>query len=392
VIDPASLPYSGPGIDTRSLNYDTTVPAFPCYGKLVLPAGGQVQPSKILWFSFTPAVSDTYRIDTLGSTPADYDTILGVYTGKCGSLAPVSGVCGKSGFNPDDVPGSLQSSVTLNLAAGTTYTIAAGAIGAVNAYTGQVDAPAGGVLRLNVSRALPAYPYTYVLPSLVHSGGLASDLSVTNLESADGQFVAQYLSHGADGDQTMPSRQVQPAPQTVQANGTRLYPDVLGLLGFADDWGAMVLQSTRRLALGARTWTPAGADLVGTYTAGVDVSPGLAAPEALATGESGRFAGVREDAGVRTSLVFANLSTAPCTLQAEVFDAVGAVLGTARTLSVPPSTAMRKERLKDTFAISVDVRGASVAVRNVTAGCSVVGVAYVVGAGSSDSYAVPLRK
>lgn len=379
------------------MTYDATVPTFPCYGKLMLPAGGEVQPSKIVWFSFTPAASDTYRIDTLGSTPADYDTILGVYTGGCGSLASVSGVCGKSGFNPDDVPGSLQSSVTLNLAAGTTYTIAVGAIGGVNSYSGLVDAPAGGILKLNVARVAPAYPYTYVVSSVVHSGGAVSDVFVTNLEDADAQFVAQYLSHGNDGDQTMPSRQVQPPPQIVPAGGTRLYTDVVGLLGFADDWGALLLQSTRRLAAAGRTWAPAtGAGTVGSYTAAVDVSPGLASPEALATGETGRFTGVREDAAARTNLVFANLSTVPCALQVEVLDAVGALLGATRSMSVPPFTAIQKVRLKDTFAITADVGSASVVVRNVTPGCSVVGVAYVFDgnttAGSNDSYAVPLRK
>lgn len=397
VVDPTSLPYSGPGIDTRTMTLDPAVPAFPCYGKLMLPAGGQTQPSKIVWFSFTPAVADTYRIDTLGSSPSDYDTILGVYTGSCGTLAPVSGVCGKSGFFPDDAPGSLQSSVTLNLAADTTYTIAVGAIGAPNSYTAEIDAPAGGTLKLNVARVAVAYPYTYLFPSLVHSGGFVSDLYVTNLENADGQFLAQYLTHGSDGDQTAPGRQPQPAPQIVLANGTRLYEDVLGLLGYADDWGALVLQSTRRLAIGARSWAPAaGAGTIGQYIAGVDVSPGLPATEALATGESGRFVGVREDAGTRTNLLFANTAAVPCTLRAEVRDGSGVVLGATRAFTVPPSTAMQKNRLRDTFGISGDVKSASVVVRNVTAGCSVVGVAFVLDgnttAGSNDPYAVPLRK
>ncbi|MGA7992512.1 MAG: hypothetical protein WCC53_13825 [Thermoanaerobaculia bacterium] len=397
VIDPASLPYSGPGIDTRSMALDPAVPTFPCYGKLVLPSGGQVQPSKVVWFSFTPAATDTYRIDTLGSSPSDYDTILGVYTGGCAALAPVSGVCGKSGFFPDDAPGSLQSSVTLNLAAGTTYTIAVGAIGAPDGYTGEIDMPAGGTLKLGVARVPVAYAYTYLVPSLVHSGGFVSDLYVTNLENADGQFLAQYLTHGNDGEQTVPARQPQPAPQIVLANGTRLYADVIGLLGYADDWGALVLQSNRRLAVGARTWALAeGVGTIGQYSAGVEVSPGLAAPEALATGETGRFVGVREDAGMRTNLLFANTAAVACTLQAEVRDGSGAVLGAARSFTVPPSTAMQKNRLRDTFGIPGDVRNASVVVRNVTAGCSVVGVAYVIDgnvkAGSNDPYAVPLRK
>ncbi len=397
MIDGASLPYSASGIDTRSLGLDPAVPPFPCYGKLILPAGGQVQPSRIVWFSFTPPATDTYRIDTLGSSPSDYDTILGVYTGGCGTLAPVSGVCGKSGFFPDDAPGSLQSAVTLDLTAGTTYTIAVGAIGAPNGYTGQIDAPAGGTLKLNVSRVAVSYAYTYLLPYLVHSGGFVSDLYVTNLENADGQFLAQYLTHGNDGDQTVPARQPQPAPQIVLANGTRLYTDVLGLLGYADDWGALVVQSTRRLVVGARTWAAAaGGGTIGHYTGGVDVSPGLPATEALAAGETGRFAGVREDAGARTNLLFANTAPVACTLQAEVRDGSGAVLGATRTFTVPPSTAMQKSRLKDTFGISADVRSASVVVRNVTAGCSVVGVATIVDgnttAGSNDPTTVPLRK
>jgi len=397
VIEPSSLPFSSPGIDTRAITFDQAVPAFPCYSKLVLPAGGQVQPSRVVWFSFTPAVTDTYRIDTFGSSPSDYDTILGVYTGACGALAPVSGVCGKSGFTPDDAPGSLQSSVTLTLEAGAAYTIAVGAIGTPNGYTGEIDPPPGGTLKLELARVPVAYAYTTLVPYLVHSGGLVSDLYVTNLENADGQFLAQYLTHGSDGDPSVPSRQPQPAPQIVLANGTRLYTDVLGLLGYTDDWGALVLQSTRRLAVGVRTWTSAaGGGTMGSYGAGVDVSPGPPATEALATGESGSFVGVREDAGMRTSLVFANTAAVVCTLAAEVHDGSGAVLGSTRSFAVPPSTAMRKDGLKDTFGISADVHAASVLVRNVTPGCSVVGVALVVDgnatAGSSDSYAVPLRK
>jgi hypothetical protein len=136
--------------------------------------------------------------------------------------------------------------------------------------------------------------------------------------------------------------------------------------------------------------------VIGAYAAAVDVSPGLAAPEALATGETGRFTAVREDAGAYTNLLFANASAAPCVLHAEVRDASGGLLGAARTITVPPSTAMRKSGLKGTFAIASDVRSASVVVRNVTPGCSVVGVAHVVdgnaGAGSGDADAVPLRK
>jgi hypothetical protein len=397
VIDPASLPYSAPALDTRAVLSNTSTPTFPCYGKLLLPGGGQVAPSKVVWFSFTPAATGTYRLDTLGSTPADYDTILGIYTGGCASLASVSGVCGKNGFYPDDAPGSLQSSVTLNLSAGTTYTIAVGAIGETNSYTGAVEASAGGSLKLNVKPVSVAYAYAYLIPYLVRSGGFTTDVFVTNLENADGQFLVQYLTHGADGDQTMPARQPVAAAQIVAAGGSRSYFDVVGLYGYADDWGALFIQSTRRLVVGARTWTaaPAGGT-IGSYGAAIDLSPGLAAPDALATGETGRFTGVLEDASARTNLVLVNTASVPCGLQAEVRDGAGALLGKTRTLTVPPFTAMQKSRLKDTFAIASDVRNASVVVHNTSAGCSVVGVAYVVDGntapGSNDAFAVPLRK
>lgn len=396
VIDGGNLPASAT-VDTRSMPLDPSVPTFPCYGKLVLPTGGQVQPSRVVWFSFTPTATDTYRIDTLGSAPADYDTILGAYTGTCGSLTPVSGLCGRNGFYADDAPGSLQSSITLDLTAGTTYTFAVGAIGAANSYTGHVDPSAGGMLKINVTRVAVPYAYAYIVPALVRSGGVTSELHVTNLENADGQFLVQYLTHGNDGEQTLPARQPFAPAQLVAGGGSRLYLDVVGLFGYADDWGALYIQSTRRLLVGAHTWAPAaGGGTVGSYTVGVDVSPGATAPEALATGETGRFAGVRESATARTDLVFANTATVPCSLQAEVRDGSGALLGAARTLVVPPGTAMQKTRLRDTFAIAGDVRNASVVVRAATPGCSVVGVAYVSDGnttpGTNDRYAVPLRK
>ena len=42
------------------------------------------------------------------SPAADYDTIVGVYTGSCGSLNPVSGICRQNGFFPDDAPDSTS--------------------------------------------------------------------------------------------------------------------------------------------------------------------------------------------------------------------------------------------------------------------------------------------
>jgi len=401
VVDPAALPWASAGVDTRAAEGDGTPPVFPCYTKGQLSTGGQAPPWRLAWFSFTPAVSATYRIDTFGTTPAsDYDTILGLYTGSCGSLSAVSGICRQNGFTPDDAPGSLQSSVTLNLNAGTTYTIAVGGIGQPNSFTGAFEPSKGGTLRLNVARVAVNYPYTYVVPSVARAGGFVSDLSVTNVEASEGQFVVQYLGHGSDGDQNLPAVQPASSPQRIDPSGSREFPDVLAtLFSVSSDYGAVLVQSTGRLLIGARTATTTTSGGVGTFgqfTEAVDVSAGATPALALATGETGFFVAVREDASARTNLVLVNPSLTPCAIQSELRDAGGNVLGGSKTFTVPPRTMIQKNRLKDTYGITGDVRAASVLVRNVSAGCAVAGTAYVVDGnttpGTNDPFAVPLRK
>ncbi len=400
VIDPATLPWSSAGLDTRTIVDDGNLPVFPCYTKGQLPAGGQAPPARIAWFSFTPAVSDTYRIDTIGTTPAtDYDTILGLYTGACGSLNPVSGICSQNGFFPDDAPGSLQASATLMLTGGTTYTIAVGGIGQPNAFTGVFEPSKGGTLRLNVTQVAVSYPYTYVVPSVARTGGFVSDLAITNVEAADGQFLVQYLGHGNDGDENVPALQPVSSPQRVAASGARAFPDILGsFYSVSSDFGALLVQSTSRLLVGARTVTaaPGGVGSFGQFTEAVDVSSGATPGFALAFGETGRFIAVREDASARTNLVLVNTAMTPCAVESEVRDGGGDLLGSAKTFTVPPHTMIQKNRLKDTYGITVDVLVASVLLKNVTTNCAVVGVAYVLDgnttAGTNDPFAIPLRK
>jgi hypothetical protein len=400
VVDAAALPWSSAGVETRAVADDGNPPVFPCYTKGQISTGGQAPPARLVWYSFTPAASDTYRIDTIGTTPsADYDTIVGVYTGSCGSLEPVSGICRQNGFFPDDAPGSLQSSVTLLLEAGTTYTIAVGGIGQPNGFTGQFEPSKGGLLHLNVSRVAVGYPYAYVVPSVARTGGFVSDLAVTNVEASDGQFVVQYLGHGNDGDQNVPALQPVSGPQHVAPSGSREISDVLGsLFSIPSDFGALLVRSTNRLLVGARTSAPApgAAGTFGQFTEAVDVSSGASPGLALAFGELGRFVAVREDASSRTNVVLVNTSMSPCVVQSGVLDAGGKLLGDVRTFTVPPHTMIQKNRLKDTYGITDTVRAATVLVKNVTAGCTVAGTAYVVdgntSAGTNDPFAVPLRK
>jgi hypothetical protein len=68
---------------------------------------------KSVWYVFTAPNAGTVVADTLDS---DYDTVLSVYTGSCGSLQRVPDGC-----NDDDPLDGAQSSVSLPISAGTTY-------------------------------------------------------------------------------------------------------------------------------------------------------------------------------------------------------------------------------------------------------------------------------
>ncbi|MBI1853605.1 MAG: hypothetical protein HYR85_24980 [Planctomycetes bacterium] len=73
--------------------------------------------SHSVWFSVTPAGNGQATFETCGS---DYDTVVGVFTGTCGSLSEIA-------CNDDAAvscaSGSLQSRVTWPVTGGTTYSI-----------------------------------------------------------------------------------------------------------------------------------------------------------------------------------------------------------------------------------------------------------------------------
>jgi hypothetical protein len=138
------------------------VPNDQCYGAIALSSGttytmstananatGDPTPvcgygvTKGVWFSFTPSGSGPVGISTCDS---DFDTVLQVYSGSCGSLSPVA--C-------DDDYGpycqGLQASVQFNANGGTTYLVFAGGYGggsgnlSVTAYSPANDACSAAV-------------------------------------------------------------------------------------------------------------------------------------------------------------------------------------------------------------------------------------------------------
>jgi hypothetical protein len=84
-----------------------------------------------VWYSFTPPISGPVFISTCGS---DFDTVVQVYTGACGSLTPL-------GCNDDGGPAcaSVAASVRFMGTAGTTYWILAGGYGGKSGNLGIIS-------------------------------------------------------------------------------------------------------------------------------------------------------------------------------------------------------------------------------------------------------------
>ncbi|MBI5466958.1 MAG: hypothetical protein HY975_01955 [Candidatus Kerfeldbacteria bacterium] len=113
------------GLVLGNNEFATTEPAEPDHA-------GALSSSASLWWTFAPAVSGTYFVDSTGST---FDTLLAVYTGtNVGALTKVAAV--------DDVGSQLQGYLSFSATAGTTYRVA------VAGY----DSSETGGIRLRVER------------------------------------------------------------------------------------------------------------------------------------------------------------------------------------------------------------------------------------------------
>ena len=102
-----SLPFTNM-VDTRQATDDANDPVLSC-----ADGGG----GKTVWYSFTSASDVFVSVSTIGSSPNDYDTALGIFTGSCGSLVEI--LCN------DDVDLGVvrQSEIKFMAQAGVTYII-----------------------------------------------------------------------------------------------------------------------------------------------------------------------------------------------------------------------------------------------------------------------------
>jgi hypothetical protein len=115
---------SSPFIDTLDTTGATSSPNDP-----ISCSGGS--DTHTVWYSITPAVNTVYGIET---TMSDYNTVVSVYTGSCGSLLPVA--CSDDFGNPPDK--SNRSVLTFSATAGVPYLIVASGKGS------------GGTLKIRV--------------------------------------------------------------------------------------------------------------------------------------------------------------------------------------------------------------------------------------------------
>lgn len=101
----ASLPYTD-ALDTRSATSSSDDPVS-CTG---------ARDTNSVWYAISASASTAYGIDTISS---DYDTVVSVYTGVCGALAPVA--CSDDFGTPPDK--ANRSVLTFSATAGATYLI-----------------------------------------------------------------------------------------------------------------------------------------------------------------------------------------------------------------------------------------------------------------------------
>jgi len=138
-----SIPYSN-SINTLEATVEPNDPQVNvlCDGKLLKKGQSTV------WYRYTPAVTETIFLDTIGSS---YDTYIAVWTGASGSLV-------LTGCDDDNFYG-LQSEMRLNVTAGTTYHIEVAAYDGVQGESfatslkpnAELNAQSGGTLQFHVN-------------------------------------------------------------------------------------------------------------------------------------------------------------------------------------------------------------------------------------------------
>lgn len=179
----AALPYGDGPYDTTEATIGSTDPGF-CYDP-------SVKDKATVWYSFTPGISDRYLADTFGS---DYDTTL--YIGTPDGSGGIDVIACN-----DDV-GSLQSAVTWDGEAGTTYLLMVGT------YPGAESGGGNLVFHLDVAPPPPTIHVTVLKSGSFTPYGVATirgTISCTNVQWREidvtiSQRVGRFVLRGGGYD------------------------------------------------------------------------------------------------------------------------------------------------------------------------------------------------
>ncbi len=196
----------------------------------------------------------------------------------------------------------------------------------------------------NPSCGSPSYSHTYYVSGVAHTPGVPpavwfTDLSVFNLSPTAAELRLAF--YGA----ASPPAYTATLPALQQLTWRDVLSSLFQLPG--NDVGAVVVESTQRLAVVARTYSRLGegptATTYGQSYEGVEVSRAL-------TGLGvGYLTGLRSDGVFRTNVEFVNVGTVPATFEVRFFSATGVHLRTvsgavavnrraAVTAALPPGT------------------------------------------------------
>jgi hypothetical protein len=168
---------------------------------------------KGVWFTYTPASGGIVTISTCGS---DFDTVLAVYSGSCGSLTPVA-------CNDNNGPSCATSraSVSFSATSGTTYFILAGGSGGVSGNLSIVASGPGGL------QIIPTFDST-----------ITSDPQSATIQATINSAIAFYQANFSD-------------PITV----TITFQEMGGGLGLSSTYFASFSYSSYITALGSHATT-----------------------------------------------------------------------------------------------------------------------------------------
>ncbi|MCC6128631.1 MAG: hypothetical protein IT186_01780 [Acidobacteria bacterium] len=345
-------------LTARAFNRLSNAPIFSTAGTFTWAFGGPA----------TPAAGTGSAVAYKYTEPADNASVELTFTAEGTTLARTARVKvlgAAAARNADAIPGLRGSGAEL---LDTTVT---------------VPSP-GGTLRFSVFPTQLDYSYHYQIPSVAFASGLntffTTDLVLTNWHGIEAKFFLRFINN-VSGQETVVG------PLSVAGFGTREFPSIVKDTFRTEGVGTLIVEASRPLLPGARTYAPAPKGTNGQFALAYDLSA-----HPLRYGEFGLLTGLRHDGVFRTNLGFFAKGIGTCIAELVLFGSDGNTLGTNPVRMELQPDIYKQDNIASIFGVSDALRAVSVRVTSATQGCEIGGVAYVIDNDSSDPYVVGMRK